>query len=187
MRHRSIRLLISCLLVVPGGAAIPAQSASAAPPPGLAGVVAARTMFVTMLRNQASPTWCLDQHYNAANVPTVTVYVWNVCHGADNQAWLLTPLSDLSWKISNAQSGYCLDQHFENNNTIATHTVYAWDVCHGAANQRWWIEPYMDGSIVIVNKLSLWCLDQHHTNGNSGPTIQLYAWQCHRQPIQHWT
>jgi hypothetical protein len=185
MRRQTIRLLITCLLVVLGGAVIPAQSASAAAP-GLAGKVGARASVVTMLHNQASPTWCLDQHYNSNGAPTVDVLVWNVCHGANNQWWVLTPLADQSWKIQNWQSGYCLDQHFENNNTIATHTVYAWNVCHGADNQRWWLEPYSDGSIVIVNKLSLWCLDHHHTNGNSGPTIQLYAWQCHRQPVQHW-
>jgi hypothetical protein len=184
MRRHFIRLLITCVLAMFGGAVVQAQSASAALP-GIAGQVTARKTIITMLHNQAS-TWCLDQHYDSNNFPTITVYVWNVCHGADNQVWLLMPLSDQSWAIQNYASGYCLDQHFDNNNTIATHTVYAWNVCHLDNNQRWWIEPYSDGSIVIVNKLSLWCLDQHHTNGNSGPTIQLYAWQCHRQPIQHW-
>jgi hypothetical protein len=185
MRRHSIRLLITFLLAVMGGIVIPAQSASAALP-GVAGLVSARVPFVAMLHNQASPTWCLDQHYNANGVATIDVLVWNVCHGADNQWWAFTPQADLSWAIQNGQSGYCLDQHFDRGNTIATHTVYAWNVCHGDNNQRWWVEPYSDGSIVIVNKLSLWCLDQHHTNGNSGPTTQLYAWPCHRQPIQHW-
>ena len=63
------------------------------------------------------------------------------CHGGDNQRWILTPLSDGSYRIDSKHSGKCIDLALsEGGQTFNGSNILQWD-WHGGDNQRWILTP----------------------------------------------
>jgi hypothetical protein len=52
--------------------------------------------------------YCLDQHFNANNQPTNTVYAWPDCHLQSNQYWSYWD-STYPYPIRNLRSTWCLE------------------------------------------------------------------------------
>jgi hypothetical protein len=100
---------------------------------------------------------CLDQHYNASNQPTITVYAWpDPCHFVGNQQWNWVNVGGNSYRAVNVRSGWCLSA--PNGAGSRVHTEYC--VTPLPNKQKWtpYLTPY--GTNILVNALSGQCLRQ---------------------------
>jgi hypothetical protein len=171
---------LSALLVLAGS---PASAAPSESPVVGAGSILGRTPVPGYSpRVSVYSGYCLDQHFNANNQPTNTVYAWPDCHLQSNQWWSYSD-STYPYPIRNLRSGWCLE-HVHTNGSPTT-SVQA-RPCTGQPNQRWEYGYWSNGSpgFVYLNWRSHWCLDQHTVN--DGPTVEVWAWPCHWADNQLW-
>ena len=112
---------------------------------------------------------CLDQHYNANNAPTTTVYSWpDPCHDFGNQEWFFFRVDGNASLVVNERSGWCLSAP-----NGAGSRVYA-EVCVASPipNKQIWTATLTSfGSRILVNRLTGQCLRQ-------GPGADVYVARC---------
>lgn len=122
---------------------------------------------------------CLDQHYNASNQPTTTVYVWpNPCHFVGNQQWTFQFVGGgNNYRVINARSGWCLSAPNGAGSRVFT------EVCVSPLpnKQKWTAVLNSFGSNLLINALSGQCLRQSGADAyvavcNENTTTQRWSW-----------
>lgn len=162
---RPIKAAVAALLVTAATLLSPAAPAMAAAPVTIQNIGTAD---------------CLDQHYNAGNQPTTTVFVWpDPCHFVGNQQWTFQFVGGVNdYRVINARSGWCLSAP----NGAGSRVFTEFCVSPLPNKQRWTPVLNSFGSNLLVNALSGQCLRQSGADAyvaacNENTTTQRWSWR----------
>lgn len=128
--------------------------------------------------------YCLDQHYNDAGQPTVTIFAWyGPCHQYGNQQWEFVHLGNNIFRIKNSRSGWCLSAPNGQGSQVFA------EYCNDMPKQKWEASLNATGTNRLRNQLSQYCMEVIPPGtGFPNPFPEVWVYRCsNSNPVaQRW-